>query len=158
LIQIFMYVSSRMNVLAPNLSAIIGTTTAAKLLGVAGGLSGLAKMPADIVYVSYEPRSLLSPIPNTPLSSFLVRRGKSLLGSPARRKDDTLVSCTSPISFRAHLRSINLSCSELWVPNALWLPGWIWNETGEMVCPYSTPLISRDVTHTSLCRRLWSRA
>jgi snoRNA binding domain, fibrillarin len=52
-----------MNVLAPNLSAIIGTTTAAKLLGVAGGLSGLAKMPADIVYVSHKPRSLLSPIP-----------------------------------------------------------------------------------------------
>ncbi|KAH9998387.1 hypothetical protein BJV77DRAFT_1058779 [Russula vinacea] len=49
--KIFMYVSSRMNVLAPNLSAIIGTTTAAKLLGVAGGLSGLAKMPADIVYL-----------------------------------------------------------------------------------------------------------
>ncbi|KAF9246927.1 hypothetical protein BU15DRAFT_84523 [Melanogaster broomeanus] len=33
--KIFMYVSSRMNVLAPNLSAIVGTTTAAKLLGVA---------------------------------------------------------------------------------------------------------------------------
>ncbi|KAJ3501353.1 hypothetical protein NLJ89_g9374 [Agrocybe chaxingu] len=43
--KIFMYVSSRMNVLAPNLSAIVGTTTAAKLLGVAGGLAGLAKMP-----------------------------------------------------------------------------------------------------------------
>lgn len=46
-----MYVSSRMNVLAPNLSAIVGTTTAAKLLGVAGGLSGLAKMPACNVHV-----------------------------------------------------------------------------------------------------------
>lgn len=41
-----------MNVLAPNLSAIVGTTTAAKLLGVAGGLSGLAKMPACNVHVS----------------------------------------------------------------------------------------------------------
>ena len=47
-----MYVSSRMNVLAPNLSAIVGTTTAAKLLGVAGGLTGLAKMPACNVHVS----------------------------------------------------------------------------------------------------------
>ena len=46
-----MYVSSRMNILAPNLSAIVGTTTAAKLLGVAGGLSGIAKMPACNVYV-----------------------------------------------------------------------------------------------------------
>ena len=46
-----MYVSSRMNMLAPNLSAIVGTTTAAKLLGVAGGLAGLAKMPACNVHV-----------------------------------------------------------------------------------------------------------
>ncbi|KAJ3479341.1 hypothetical protein NLI96_g9125 [Meripilus lineatus] len=49
--RIFMYVSSRMNVLAPNLSAIVGTTTAAKLLGVAGGLGGLAKMPACNVHL-----------------------------------------------------------------------------------------------------------
>lgn len=54
-IQIFMYVSSRMNVLAPNLSAIVGTTTAAKLLGVAGGLGALAKMPACNVHVSSGP-------------------------------------------------------------------------------------------------------
>jgi len=46
-----MYVSSRMNVLAPNLSAIVGTTTAAKLLGVAGGLAGLAKMPSCNVHL-----------------------------------------------------------------------------------------------------------
>ncbi|KAG6832953.1 hypothetical protein H0H92_004837 [Tricholoma furcatifolium] len=49
--KIFMYVSSRMNVLAPNLSAIVGTTTAAKLLGVAGGLPGLAKMPSCNVHL-----------------------------------------------------------------------------------------------------------
>ncbi|KAI9574979.1 hypothetical protein HD554DRAFT_2051582 [Boletus coccyginus] len=48
---IFMYVSSRMNVLAPNLSAIVGTTTAAKLLGVAGGLGPLAKMPSCNVHL-----------------------------------------------------------------------------------------------------------
>ncbi|KAG1715949.1 hypothetical protein ID866_1238 [Astraeus odoratus] len=49
--DIFMYVSSRMNVLAPNLSAIVGTTTAAKLLGVAGGLGALAKMPSCNVHL-----------------------------------------------------------------------------------------------------------
>ena len=51
-----------MNVLAPNLSAIIGTTTAAKLLGVAGGLNGLAKMPACNVHVSGEPHFSLLPV------------------------------------------------------------------------------------------------
>lgn len=49
--KIFMYVGSRMNVLAPNLSAIVGTTTAAKLLGVAGGLNAFAKMPACNVHL-----------------------------------------------------------------------------------------------------------
>ncbi|KAF8591467.1 Nop domain-containing protein [Ramaria rubella] len=49
--KIFSYVSSRMNVLAPNLSAIVGPTTAAKLLGVAGGLTALAKMPACNVHL-----------------------------------------------------------------------------------------------------------
>ncbi|KAF8529076.1 hypothetical protein BU17DRAFT_73283 [Hysterangium stoloniferum] len=49
--KIFSYVSSRMNILAPNLSAIIGPTTAAKLLGVAGGLTALAKMPACNVHL-----------------------------------------------------------------------------------------------------------
>lgn len=53
--QIFTYVSSRMNILAPNLSAIVGTTVAAKLLGVAGGLNALAKMPACNVHVRLSP-------------------------------------------------------------------------------------------------------
>lgn len=48
---IFNYVRSRMSMLAPNLSKIVGTTTAAKLLGVAGGLGGLAKMPSCNVHV-----------------------------------------------------------------------------------------------------------
>ncbi|KAF3907472.1 hypothetical protein AA313_de0200078 [Arthrobotrys entomopaga] len=40
------YVSSRMTLFAPNTSAIVGSTTAAQMIGFAGGLSGLAKMPA----------------------------------------------------------------------------------------------------------------
>ncbi|KAF0540266.1 Nop domain-containing protein [Gigaspora margarita] len=40
------YVESRMTLIAPNLSAIVGSTTAAKMLGQAGGLMALCKMPA----------------------------------------------------------------------------------------------------------------
>lgn len=54
-----------MNVLAPNLSAIVGTTTAAKLLGVAGGLGGLAKMPSCNVHVSFAVPPSLSQILTT---------------------------------------------------------------------------------------------
>ncbi|CAM8970395.1 unnamed protein product [Rhodiola kirilowii] len=40
------FVESRMGYIAPNLSAIVGSAVAAKLMGTAGGLSLLAKMPA----------------------------------------------------------------------------------------------------------------
>ncbi|KAG4306308.1 hypothetical protein PORY_000296 [Pneumocystis oryctolagi] len=43
--KILEYVQSRMNLVAPNLSAIVGSTTAAKLMSIAGGLSGLIRMP-----------------------------------------------------------------------------------------------------------------
>lgn len=49
--KIFGYVESRMNVLAPNLSAIVGTNVAAKLLGVAGGLAAFVKAPAGNVFL-----------------------------------------------------------------------------------------------------------
>ncbi|KAH7515735.1 hypothetical protein FEM48_Zijuj10G0057900 [Ziziphus jujuba var. spinosa] len=40
------FVESRMGYIAPNLSAIVGSAVAAKLMGTAGGLAALAKMPA----------------------------------------------------------------------------------------------------------------
>ena len=40
------YVQSRMNLFAPNLTALIGSLTAAQLLNYAGGLTGLARTPA----------------------------------------------------------------------------------------------------------------
>ncbi|POW06164.1 hypothetical protein PSHT_10484 [Puccinia striiformis] len=49
--KILEYVESRMSLMAPNLSAIVGTRTAAKLMGVAGGLSGLSKMPSCNVHL-----------------------------------------------------------------------------------------------------------
>jgi U4/U6 small nuclear ribonucleoprotein PRP31 len=80
ILQIFMYVSSRMNVLAPNLSAIVGTTTAAKLLGVAGGLTGLSKMPACNVHVCHL-NSITIETFHYDYHSFWERRRRSLRAS-----------------------------------------------------------------------------
>eukprot|EP00052_Salpingoeca_macrocollata_P003402 m.35681 g.35681 ORF g.35681 m.35681 type:complete len:491 (-) comp13285_c0_seq1:33-1505(-) len=44
--SILEYVESRMHVVAPNLTYICGSSTAARLMGAAGGLTGLSKMPA----------------------------------------------------------------------------------------------------------------
>lgn len=44
--KIFQYVESRMSFIAPNVSVVIGASTAAKIMGVAGGLTNLSKMPS----------------------------------------------------------------------------------------------------------------
>lgn len=49
--KIYEFVESRMSSIAPNLSAIVGAATAAKLMGIAGGLTRLSKMPSCNVQV-----------------------------------------------------------------------------------------------------------
>ena len=50
--QILQFVESRMSSIAPNLSLIVGSEIAAKLMGLAGGLHALSRMPACNVLVS----------------------------------------------------------------------------------------------------------
>ncbi|GAA5833567.1 hypothetical protein JCM9279_001563 [Rhodotorula babjevae] len=45
------YVESRITLLAPNISAIVGTQTATKILGIAGGLQGLVRIPHSNIYL-----------------------------------------------------------------------------------------------------------
>ena len=40
------YLERRMHIIAPNVSAIVGTRVAAKLIASAGGISELSKIPA----------------------------------------------------------------------------------------------------------------
>ncbi|XP_054762711.1 U4/U6 small nuclear ribonucleoprotein Prp31-like [Lytechinus pictus] len=58
--DIFTYVESRMSFISPNLSIIVGASTAAKLMGVAGGLTNLSKMPSCNVLVLGAQRKTLS--------------------------------------------------------------------------------------------------
>lgn len=59
-LRIYEYVESRMTFIAPNLSIIVGASTAAKLLGAAGGLTKLSKIPACNVQVLGAQRKVLS--------------------------------------------------------------------------------------------------
>lgn len=45
-VKIFDYVESKMTFIAPNVCAIVGPSTAAKLVGLAGGLTKLSKIPS----------------------------------------------------------------------------------------------------------------
>jgi U4/U6 small nuclear ribonucleoprotein PRP31 len=48
-----------MSFIAPNLSLIVGASTAAKLMGIAGGLTNLSKMPAcNILLLGQQKRAL----------------------------------------------------------------------------------------------------
>lgn len=59
-IKIFDYVESKMTFIAPNLSAIVGASTAAKLVGLAGGLTNLSKMPSCNLLVLGAQKKVLS--------------------------------------------------------------------------------------------------
>ena len=58
--NIFQYVESRMAFIAPNISVIIGASTAAKIMGIAGGLTNLSKMPACNILLLGQQRKILS--------------------------------------------------------------------------------------------------
>jgi len=55
--RILEVVKQRMHQIAPNLSMAIGEEIAARLMGVAGGLMNLSKMPACNVQVALSPLS-----------------------------------------------------------------------------------------------------
>lgn len=107
-----------MNVLAPNLSAIVGTTTAAKLLGVAGGLGGIAKMPACNVHVcaSFDDSSIVSPLFDSIASRCSTQdRGRLLICNSeatywfcfpirARATNATRISIESSEDYRSEMR------------------------------------------------------
>ncbi|XP_070800882.1 U4/U6 small nuclear ribonucleoprotein Prp31 [Pituophis catenifer annectens] len=58
--RIYEYVESRMSFIAPNVSIIVGASTAAKNMGSAGGLTNLSKMPACKIMLLGAQRKTLS--------------------------------------------------------------------------------------------------
>ncbi|XP_023254476.1 U4/U6 small nuclear ribonucleoprotein Prp31 [Seriola lalandi dorsalis] len=65
--RIYEYVESRMSFIAPNLSIIVGASTAAKIMGIAGGLTNLSKMPACNLMLLGAQRRTLSGFSSTSL-------------------------------------------------------------------------------------------
>lgn len=103
-LKIYEFVESRMSFIAPNLSAIVGTSTAAKLMGVAGGLTNLSKMPACNMLVLGAQKKMLSGFSSTaitPHTGFvytcdIVKRTPTDL----RRKAARLVACKCTLAAR----------------------------------------------------------
>ena len=57
--HIYEYVEKRMSFVAPNLTAIVGASTAAKLMGAAGGLENLGKIPScNVLLIGAQKKTL----------------------------------------------------------------------------------------------------
>ncbi|XP_011494590.1 PREDICTED: U4/U6 small nuclear ribonucleoprotein Prp31 [Ceratosolen solmsi marchali] len=102
--RIFEYVESRMAFIAPNLSAIVGASTAAKLMGVAGGLTKLSKMPAcNILLLGTRKTTLsgFSQVTALPHTGFIYY-SKIVQDTPQdlRRKASRLVAAKSTLAAR----------------------------------------------------------
>ncbi|PNY13105.1 U4/U6 small nuclear ribonucleoprotein Prp31-like, partial [Trifolium pratense] len=90
--KILDFVESRMGYIAPNVSAIVGSAVAAKLMGTAGGLSALAKMPACNVQLMGAKKNNLARF-STATSQFhstLVARVDSIRGDPSGKTGRSL--------------------------------------------------------------------
>ena len=58
--DVYTYIESRMNLIAPNLSAIVGPEVAARLMGIAGGLRELSEIPSCNIQVLGVKRGILA--------------------------------------------------------------------------------------------------
>lgn len=91
--EIAEYLSNKMNVVAPNLAALIGDTVGARLISHAGSLTNLAKYPASTVQILGAEKALFRALKtrgNTPKyglifhSSFIGRAGSKNKGRISR--------------------------------------------------------------------------
>ncbi|KAF5292598.1 hypothetical protein FQA39_LY13931 [Lamprigera yunnana] len=103
-LEIYEYVESRMALIAPNISTIIGASTAAKIMGVAGGLTKLSKIPACNVLILGEQKKTLSGFSQTnmlPHTGFIYY-SEIVQNSPPdlRRKAARLVAAKSILAAR----------------------------------------------------------
>ena len=102
--KIYEFVESRMSFIAPNLSAIAGASIAAKLMGLAGGLTRLSKMPSCNLEVLGSQRRSLSGFSTTaimPHTGFVFHTDLAQTAPPdLRRKAARLVANKCTIAAR----------------------------------------------------------
>ncbi|XP_066463869.1 U4/U6 small nuclear ribonucleoprotein Prp31 [Eleutherodactylus coqui] len=102
--RIYEYVESRMSFIAPNLSIIVGASTAAKIMGIAGGLTNLSKMPACNVMLLGAQRKTLSGFSSTsvlPHTGYIYHSDiVQLLPSDLHRKAARLVAAKCTLAAR----------------------------------------------------------
>eukprot|EP00466_Bigelowiella_natans_P010076 jgi/Bigna1/55697/estExt_Genewise1Plus.C_670093 len=97
---IYTYVESRMNLIAPNLTAIIGPEIAARIMGIAGGLKELSEMPSCNMQVLGVKRNILGGFAST-----VANMHQGLLG-----QTDIMLSTPSDLKQRA-IRLLAAKCA-----------------------------------------------
>jgi len=85
------YVETRMSFIAPNLTTIVGPVIAAKLMGIAGGLTALSKIPACNVKVGGSARqrtNVVLDVRSSDGDAAHGREGWAALGAGQGQEDD----------------------------------------------------------------------
>ncbi|KAF7495732.1 U4/U6 small nuclear ribonucleoprotein Prp31 [Sarcoptes scabiei] len=102
---IYQYVESRMNFIAPNLTVIVGSSIAAKLIGLAGGLTNLSKMPSCNIRSLGSTRKTLSGFSVTSITPHngLIFQSDIVINLPSdmRKKAATLIANKCALASRA---------------------------------------------------------
>lgn len=81
--DVLLYLESRMSGLAPNISALLGASLAAKLVTAAGGLLNLARMPAqNIMLIGSQKKDLMGMAASTQASMGLIMQSDMVVGTP----------------------------------------------------------------------------
>merc|ERR1719378_1772800 len=81
--DVLLYLESRMSGLAPNLSALLGASLAAKLVTAAGGLLNLARMPAqNIMLVGSMKKALLGMVTSAYHTQGIIMFSDLILSTP----------------------------------------------------------------------------
>ncbi|KAK7576496.1 hypothetical protein V9T40_012782 [Parthenolecanium corni] len=103
-LKIYEFVESRMTFIAPNLSFIIGASTAAKLMGIAGGLSNLSKFAAcNVLLLGAQKKALagLSKVSALPHTGYIYHSDIVQVMPPdLRRKAARLIAAKCTLAAR----------------------------------------------------------
>jgi U4/U6 small nuclear ribonucleoprotein PRP31 len=101
--EILSYISSRMNIVSPSLSLLVGTTIAAQLIGTAGGLEELSKIPGPNIQLLGRTKRSLSGFSSKTLNPFgFIGNCELVQSSPPslRKKIVRIVSMKAAIAAR----------------------------------------------------------
>jgi U4/U6 small nuclear ribonucleoprotein PRP31 len=105
------YIESRMNILAPNLTIIVGSKVAAQMMAMAGGLQELSRMPACNVQMMGAKRKVTNGMSTAALGvrAGVIQQCPIVVNSPAEFQKKAVKLISAKCTLAARVRALNHS-------------------------------------------------